>query len=345
MRGSFFKGSQLIPKFEIKEMPKPFLGKYDLLIKNMSCGVCGTDIHIYHGEKGSAEVSPPIVLGHEFSGVVEGIGEKVTSLQIGDHVSIDPNSYCGLCDPCRTGKKQNCQNLFALGVNANGGFAEYAIVPETQCFKLHKDISFDVAAMAEPLACVLHGIDLAKIQSGQTVVVIGGGAIGLLMVQVAKLSGASTVILSEPISMRRELGASLGANFVIDPVKEDIQDKMVEFTGKEHADIVIECVGKKDAAKQALDIAGFGATILFFSVPSVDATIDLSLFDIFNKELKIIGSKINPDTHQRAINLINSGKLEIGELITHTFGLEQLEDAIDKQMDSDSIKVIVRPQE
>ncbi len=345
MKGSFFKGSQLIPKFEIREMIMPELGEHDVLIKNMACGVCGTDIHIYHGEKGSADVSPPVVLGHEFSGIVEKTGDQVTTLQAGDHVTLDPNRYCGLCCPCRIGKKQNCENLFALGVNANGGFAEYAVVPEAQCFRLNDEIDFDVAAMAEPLACVIHGIDQAEIRPGQTVVVIGGGAIGLLMVQMAKLSGASTVILSEPILIRRQIGVSVGADFTIDPVQENIQEKMIEYTGKQDADVVIECVGKPIAVEQALQFAGFGATVLLFSVPSVDATMVLPLFDIFSKELKIIGSRINPDTHQRAVNLINSGKLEIKKLITHTFGLEQLDEAIHKQMGSDSIKVIVHPQE
>lgn len=345
MRGTFFLGADKDPKFIVREMIMQELSTKDVLVKNMACGICGTDVHIYHGESGSAEVTAPVVLGHEFSGVVEKVGSEVTVVQVGDHVTLDPNSYCGTCRPCRMGKKQNCEHLFALGVNTNGGFAEYVVSPETQCFKIQDDVDFDVAAMAEPLACVIHGIDQARICPGQTVAVIGGGTIGLLMVQMAKISGASTVVLSEPIEKRRCIGEDVGADFTIDPLHEDVNEKMWEYTGRPDADVVIECVGKTFAVEQALRFGGLGATIVLFSVPAPDATVVLPLFDVFKKELKIVGSMINPDTHQRAVNLINSGKLEIKRLITHTFGLNQLDEAIQMQMSSDSIKVVIHPQE
>lgn len=345
MKGAFFLGTDKTPEFEVREVPIPELEAYQVLIKNMSCGICGTDVHIYHGEAGSAEVTPPVILGHEFSGIVEKVGSKVTAVQPGDHVTVDPNMYCKTCRPCRMGRKQNCEHLFALGVNTNGGFAEYTVSPEEQCFKVNDNIDFDVAAMAEPLACVIHGIDQISIQTGQTVAVIGGGMIGLLMVQMAKLSGAATVILSEPIEMRRQIGIEIGADFTIDPIHEDVSDMMMKYTGRPGADVVIECVGKTFAVEQALQAADLGATILLFSVPAPEATLSLSLFDVFKKELKIVGSMINPDTHQRAVNLINSGRLEIKKLITHEFGLNRLEEAIHTQMSNDSIKVVVHPQE
>lgn len=343
MKGAFFLGAQHAPKFEIRDMEMEKLGNHDVLIKNKACGICGTDIHIYHGEKGSADVIPPVVLGHEFSGVVDRIGANVTTVRVGDRVTVDPNVYCGRCHFCRIGKKQNCEHLLAFGVNMNGGFAEYAIVSEAQCLRVNGDIDFDVAAMAEPLACVIHGIDQAKILPGHTVAVIGGGAIGLLMVQMAKLAGASTVILSEPVLARRQLGESVGADFTIDAFNEDISEKIKEYIGRNGVDVVIECVGKPAAVKQALQIAGLGATVVLFGVPSVEDTVSVSLFDIFSKELKIVGSRINPDTHQRAVDMINSNRLEIKKLITHSFGLGQLDEAIFKQMSSDSIKVVVHP--
>ena len=195
MRGTFFLGAEKEVKFEVRDMDFPeVLGPHQVLIKNMACGVCGTDVHIYHGEKGSADVLPPVVLGHEYAGIVQAVGDGVTGLKPGDHVAMDPNMYCGLCRPCRMGRKQNCENLFALGVNVNGGFAEYSLCPEAQCYRIREDVPFDVAAMAEPLACVVHGIDQADIRPGQTVLVIGGGTIGLLMVQMAKLSGVFWLI-------------------------------------------------------------------------------------------------------------------------------------------------------
>ena len=345
MKGSFFLGAREPQKFEVREMNFPELGPYDVFVENKACGVCGTDVHIYHGEAGSAAVVPPVVLGHEFSGIVRKTGSKVTKVKVGDHVTMDPNMYCGQCLPCRMGRKQNCENLQALGVNRNGGFAEYCLTPEAQCFTLDPKLDFDVGAMTEPLACVIHGIDNAHIQPGQNVLVIGGGTIGLLMVQMARLSGASTILLSEPVEMRRKLGLEVGADFVIDPINESVPERIKELTGREGADVVIECVGKPFAVEQAFSAAGFSANIVLFSVPAPDSTVPLPLFDVYKKELHICGSMINPDTHQRAVNLLNSGRLEIKKLITHTFDIDHLEDAIKMQMSAESIKVIVHPTE
>lgn len=343
MKGSFFLGADASPKFEVRDMNIGELGDEEVLVRSKTCGICGTDVHIYKGEPGSADAVPPVVLGHEFAGVVEKVGVKVTKVKAGDHVTLDPNIYCGTCMPCRMGHKQNCEHLFALGVNTNGGFAEYAVCPQSQCFRVDKDVDFDVAAMAEPLACVIHGIDLAGIKPGQNVCVIGGGTIGLLMVQMARLSGAGSVILSEPVEIRRQIGLEVGADAAIDPIHEDLQGRIKEILGEGIVDVVIECAGNPITAKQALEVAGLGATILFFSVPGVGSTVQLPLFDVFKKELKIVGSIINPDTHQRAVNLINAGRLEIKKLITHSYDLEHLEDGIKMQMSSESIKVVVHP--
>ncbi|MCI8515442.1 MAG: zinc-dependent alcohol dehydrogenase family protein [Hungatella sp.] len=343
MRGSFFVGADHSPKFEVREMTFGPLGPRDVLVNNKACGICGTDVHIYHGEKGSAAVIPPVVLGHEFAGVVVEVGAEVTSVKPGDHVALDPNMYCGQCMPCRMGRKQECEHLYALGVNVNGGFAEYAVCPETQCFKVRDDISFDEAAMAEPLACVVHGIDQAQIQPGQVVLVIGGGTIGLMMVQMARLCGASVVILSEPVEMRRRIGVEVGADAVIDPIHENVPERIREICGRDGADVVIECVGRPFAVEQAFGAAGFAATILLFSVPSVEASVPLPLFDVYKKELRIVGSMINPDTHQRAVNLINSGRIELKKLITHVYDLDHLDEGIHMQMSAESIKVVVHP--
>lgn len=343
MQASFFLGAQSTPKFEVRTLSLAEPGAEEVLVQVKSCGVCGTDVHIYHGEAGSAAVVPPVVLGHEFSGVITKVGSRVTTLRPGDHVAVDPNAYCGLCRPCRMGKKQNCEHLYALGVNANGGFAEYALCPAKQCFRVNDTVPFDVAAMAEPLACVLHGLARANIQLGQTVLVIGGGTIGLLMVQLAKRSGAAAVILSEPVAMRRELALQLGADGVIDPGSEPLDARLNALLHAPGADVVIECVGSPIAAQQAIASAGPGGTVLLFSVPAPQVSIPLPLFDVYKKELRILGSIINPDTQQQAVNLINTGALELLPLITHTFGLSQLDEAIQTQLSSASIKVMVHP--
>jgi len=341
MRGSFFLGASSDPKFEVREMEFGSPEAHEVLVRNMACGVCGTDVHIYNGEKGSADVTPPVVLGHEFSGIVEAVGSEVEGIRPGDHVAMDPNIYCGKCRPCRMGKKQNCEHLFALGVNVNGGFAEYCMCPDTQVFKMADDLSFEEAAMAEPLACVVHGIDQANIQTGQSVLVIGGGTIGLLMVQMARLSGAGMVLLSEPVEIRRQIGMEVGADGTIDPISENVPEKIKALTGNDGVDVVIECVGKPFAVDQAFSAAGRGATILLFSVPGLGSKAELPLFEMYSKELKVIASLINPDTHQRAVNLLNSHRLEIKKLITHRYDIDHLEDAILAQMGKESVKVMV----
>lgn len=340
MVGSYFLGNKT---FAVRDLKIGSPDRGEVLVKVMACGVCGTDVHIFHGEKGSADVRPPVVLGHEFAGIIEQVGEGVDSLKIGDHVAIDPNIYCGSCHFCRIGKKQFCENLQAIGVNRDGGFAEYCLLPAAQCFLLKADLPFEHGAMAEPLACCIHGIDRAQIRHGDTVCVIGGGAIGLLMVQLARLAGAASVILSEPVEMRRQIGLAVGASCAVDPINENLIARIRDITGTEGVDVVIECVGRLAVTRQAFDAAKRGATVLLFSVPQPDAIFGLDLMEVFQKELSIRGSFINPDTHLRAVQLINSGKILLDPIITHRFPLDQVEAAIGMQMSNESLKVLVTP--
>ena len=339
MKASYFLGKG---SFEVRQAPELHPGPGEVVIKNMVCGVCGTDVHIFHGEPGSADVNPPVVLGHEYSGEVVEVGEGVTALKPGDHVTVDPNIYCGECVYCRNGKKQLCETMQAVGVTRDGGFGEYSLVPAAQAFKLGDSVPYEAGAMAEPVACCLHGIDLAGIKAGDRVCIVGGGAIGLIMLQLAKLSGASTLVLSEPNEKRRQVALSLGADAAIDPTAPDAGSAYEAALG-DGADVVIECVGNNAAVKSAFQLAKKGATIVLFSVPKVEATFDLPLFDVYKKELTIKGSFVNPDTHERAVRLINSGKLDFTSIITHRFNLDQLPEAIAMQMSSESIKVVVCP--
>lgn len=340
MKASRFLGNKT---FAVTDLPTPHAGPGELVLRNQVCGVCGTDVHIYHGEPGSADVNPPVVLGHEYSGEVVEVGKGVTGFAVGDHVTVDPNIYCGHCAYCQNGKKQLCPSMEAIGVTRDGGFAQYSRIPASQAFKLEPTVPWEAAAMAEPLACCLHGIDLAGIQVGDKVCVVGGGAIGLLMVQLAKLSGASQIVLSEPNEKRRQVGLQVGANTALDPTRPDAQEAFAQVLDG-GANVVIECVGNVPAVKSAFQFAGKGATVLLFSVPKVDATFDLPLFDVYKKELTIKGSFVNPDTHARAVALINSGKVDFDPIITHRFTLDQLPEAIAMQMSDASIKVVVEAQ-
>lgn len=342
MKGCYFLGNGT---FEVRPMPEHALGEEEVLIENRAAGICGTDVHIQQGEKGSAEVIPPVILGHEYSGIVRAVGSKVTTVRPGDCVTVDPNIYCGKCRPCRNGQKQFCENLFAIGVNRNGGFAEYSYVPQSQVFPMNPSIGFEAMAMAEPLACCIHGIEQVRLQSGDTVLVIGGGAIGLLMVQLALLRGASRVVLSEPIAQRRNIGLQLGACGAIDPNTGDLPAQLRQITGRVDADVIIECVGHTRATAQAVSLAARGARILLFSVPNPDATYALPVMDVFQKELHLMGSFINPNSHQQAVDLLSAGRIRTDILISHRFGLNEVDKAIAMQMSSESLKVLVLPQQ
>lgn len=340
MIGAYFLGNQTI---ETRPLVLPETGKGQVLVRVAACGVCGTDVHIYHGGKGSADVTPPLILGHEFSGFVEKLGSGVDGLQVGQLVTVDPNIYCGKCRPCRQGKKQMCHHMRAVGVNMDGGFADYCLVPYSQCVPVPRDIDPELAAMAEPLACCLHGIDRAGIRPGENVLVIGGGTIGQIMLQLARIAGAAKVILSEPVETRRKLALDLGADAAIDPIREHLNTRLQEILGCEGADVVIECVGNPLTSAQAIDAAARCGRVMLFGVPNPEAMLQTAMYPIFQKELTIMGSFVNPDTHSRAVALLASGQLNLKPLITHRFPVSGLEEAIRMQTSDTSIKVLVKP--
>ena len=342
MKAAVFLGKESI---ETREIDVPTLTENEILIKVMACGICGTDVHIFHGSPGATEATVPVVLGHEFSGEVVECAPGTSRIKVGDKVTVDPNMYCGNCDHCLNGKKNYCPSMSAVGVNQNGGFEAYCAVPESQAILLSPDVDYEEAAMAEPVACCLRGIDNIGITQGDTVCIVGGGAIGQIMAQLARISGAAKVIVSEPVEMRRDLAVSLGADAAIDPMAGDLKEQLQAAIGKDYADVIIECVGRPVAVGQAVHIAGKGSKILLFSVPNPTDTFELPLIDIFQKELTIKGSFVNPDTQYRAAKLISEKRLNLKPLITHRYPTEQLEEAIKKQMANDSVKVVVLPQQ
>lgn len=338
MKSAVFYGKHDI-KIEDRELRE--INENELLVKVKACGICGTDIHIFNGEEGSATVTPPIILGHEYSGEVVKVGKNVENIKNGDKVVIDPNIYCGECDYCRSGKKQLCNNLTALGVNIDGGFSEYCIVPKGQAY-LFNNISFEEAAMVEPTACCLHGINNIEIKPGDKVLVLGAGAIGLIMLQLAKISGASVVGVSEPIEKRRETALELGADCTLNPMVDSFKEDLKKYFG-EGPDVIIECIGNKYVIESAIDIARKGAKILLFGVSSPNTKVEISPLEIFKKELTIKGSFINPDTHLDALNLIVSGKINVEKIITHKYELGKIHEALEMQNSAESVKVLVTP--
>ena len=320
MRSAVFYGKHQI---KVQESPMPAVGPRDVLIQVKACGICGTDVHIFEGDQGAAEVTPPTILGHEFSGVVTGIGGSVTNCAVGDRVCIDPNCTCGACTPCRSGVAHYCEHMIGYGTTVNGGFAEYCAVNERQVYKLGANTTFAMGAMTEPTACCLHGIDLCGIRPGHQVVVIGGGMIGLLMLQLAKLAGAAKIALLEPVESKREVAKTLGADVCIDPLHEDVKAAL-HAAGLTWVNTVIECVGRTSTIEQAIDIAGPKAVVMMFGLTKPDDTIAVKPFEIFKKELELKSSYINPYTQKRALDLIDSGRLDVQSMVCDTCGLDKL---------------------
>lgn len=308
---------------DVKEQKTPEAGTGEVLIRVRSCGICGTDQHIYHGHPGSAEVHPPIVLGHELSGEVVAVGQGVSSLKEGDRVSVDPNIYCGSCEYCRSGRLHLCDWLQAVGVTRDGGMAECCLVPAENCYIIPDAMSYEEAALLEPLGCVLHGFRKLDIRPQHQVLIIGGGFIGQIFLQLVRECGVSRITVSEPASYKHETLRGLGADAVVSPLDPDTADVLASSS-----DIVIECVGRPDSVQTAVRAARKGGQVLLFGVAAPDAEAAIRPFDIFSKELRIMGSFINPFTHTDAIQLVSRGKVRLAPLISHRFTLEQLPDAM-----------------
>ena len=340
MKSAVFYGKHDL-RVEEHEMPK--VGPKDVLIQVKACGVCGTDVHIYEGDKGAAEVTPPTILGHEFSGVIAEVGSEVTNYKAGDRVCIDPNCYCGACEPCRNVVVHYCEHMIGYGTTVNGGFAEYCAVNERQVYKLGDNTSFEQGAMTEPVACCLHGMDMCEIRPGHQVVVIGGGMIGLLMLQLSRLAGAAKVALLEPVESKREVGKKLGADICIDPIHEDVKARLKE-EGMTWVNTVIECVGRPSTIEQAIDIAGNKAVVMMFGLTKPDETISVKPFEIFRKELVLKASYINPYTQKRALDLIDSGRLDVSSMVYEVADLDELADILSNPELRAKGKYIISPE-
>jgi len=337
MRALVYNGPKSI---RVEDVAVPAVGETDVLIRVKYCGVCGTDIHIYNGEGGAFAVEPPLIMGHEFSGIVEKTGSKVKKVKPGDLVTIDPNDMCGECYYCKNGMEQFCQNVTGYGTTVNGGFAQYCVVSEKQVFRFKEGMDALTAAMAEPVSCCIHGIDLCNIKLGDEVLIIGGGPIGLIILQLAKMAGASKVILSEPVAEKRELAMKLGADLAINPLEEDVPE--ILKANCKNINVVIECVGNPRTIDNAIQWAGNGATVMMYGLTGPDAEIAVKPDVVFKKELKLTASFINPYTFERTISILESGKVNVRDLITDIVGLEDSVKVFEDEKYRRSGKVVIQ---
>lgn len=330
MLAALYKGNKDIA---VSDYPLRPLEKNELLLKVAYSGVCGTDRHIYEGK---APSSIPVILGHEYSGTVISKGSIDADFSVGDKVAVNPNIHCGYCHYCKSGKINFCENHQALGVTVNGGFAEYSIVPVSQAYKLPDDFDLSAAAFAEPLSCCLRGMHHADIKPGNSVVIIGGGSIGLLMLQLVRISGAAKIILIEPERFKRDIGISMGADYAFDPSDKDLSEELNKAI-KYPSDVIIECVGKKETVELAVQLAAKGTRIVIFGLAPSDHDIKFNLQYLFKNEILILNSLLNPFTFGQAVDLLVSGKIDVCRLITDKIELKNIQSIFDNRTNS-SIK-------
>ncbi len=300
---------------DVAEWDDPTPGPDDAVITVAACGVCGTDRHIADG---TYPATYPNVLGHEIAGTVAAIGDTVTSVKVGDRVAVDPNIACLECEPCRRGDVHLCERLSAIGVTRAGGMAPLVLVPQAQLYKVPDGLSLADAAFAEPLSCVIHGLQRTKIPQGGAVAILGAGSIGLLTQQAVREAGAGPIIVSEPVAVRRDLAEALGADEVYTP------DMIEHESHTDGYDLVIDCSGSPSAVTTAIRLARRGADILLFGVAPVGAKVSIEPYELYRKELRLVASNINPHTMAEAVELLAQGKVNVGSIVSQRVSLDEL---------------------
>jgi L-iditol 2-dehydrogenase len=314
------------------EVAVPEPGPGELVVRVEAAGICGTDRHLYRGEFPCA---PPVTLGHEFSGIVVGRGAGVTIAE-GARVACDPNDWCGDCDACRRGRVNLCTKNVATGIHRDGGLAGFAVFPARKAVVLPDGLDPRFGAFCEPLACTLHGLDIGAPLAGERVLVLGGGVIGLLALQLARLSGAEAMLLTRHPA-KRALATALGATATAATPAEALA------AWPDGADLTIECAGVAETVTEAGRLTRAGGRIVVLGVLAKGETVAIEPFDLLFREVQLHFAFINPFTQSRAAALIASGRIAVEPLISREIPLEAAAEAIARQPRPGEVKVLVRP--
>src|SRR5579859_4189887 len=257
------------PGAEIREVKVPAFGRSDVLVKVKVASICGTDLHIYEWDRWAQNrIHPPLIPGHEFCGEVAAFGDEVTSVKEGDFVSAEMHVACGKCLQCRTGEAHICQNVKIIGVDADGAFAEYVVIPESNIWKLDPSIPLDYASILDPLGNAVHTVLAGEI-AAKSVAVIGCGPIGLFSIAVARAVGAAQVFALEVNEHRRRLAKAMKADYVCNPIKDNVKQFVLERTNGTGIDVVLEMSGHPDGIKTGFDILRLGGRVSLLGIPSV----------------------------------------------------------------------------
>lgn len=336
-----------IGQIEVRDLEMPAVGDDEALIKVDSCAVCGSDIRTFR--HGNSRVVPPQILGHEIAGQVVRAGRNVTKVKEGDRVAVGADVPCGECVYCESGMGNNCLENYAMGYQFAGGFAEYCLLNGTvmkygPVHLIPENISYEEAALAEPLACVINGLERAGVRPGDTAVIIGAGPIGCMMIPLARLWGAVKVILVDSDQSRIAQAEHFGADEYIWSGDGSPVGKVMELTGGRGADVVFTANSSAASHLEAIDMAGHRARVNLFGGLAQGETIMIEPNKIHYKEMILTGSHgSTPRQHRMALEFIKEGKIDMKKYISHRFPLGKINDAFHAAETREGLRVIVRP--
>ena len=325
---------------EFRQVPTPAPGPGQVLVKIHRIGVCGSDIHVYHGKH--PFTSYPVTQGHEVSGSIEALGEGVTGLSVGQKVTIEPQVTCGTCYPCTHGKYNLCESLKVMGFQTTGTASEYFAVDAGKITPLPDTMSYDEGAMIEPLAVAVHAVRRAGDVTGQDICVLGAGPIGILTAQAAKAMEARRVMITDISDTRLQKAAQCGADKTVNTKKEDFATAFVAYFGPDKADVIYDCAGNDITMGQAIANARKGSTIILVAVYAGMAHVDLAVLNDHELDLNTTMMYRHED-YVTAIELVEQGKVALAPLMSCHFAFEQYGDAyryIDENRES-TMKVLI----
>ena len=329
------------PGLTVTTVPKPSPGPGEVLIAVRHAGVCGTDLHIADWDPwAQGRIKSPLVIGHEFAGEIEALGEGVTGLRQGQLVTAEGHLVCGHCLQCRTGNGHICKNTRIIGVDRNGAFAEYIVMPTTNVLTL-SGIPTEVGAIMDPMGNAFHTVLTAEIP-GSTVFIVGCGPIGCFAVGIARAAGATKVIASDVNPKRLALAATMGAHVTINAAQDDVVKTVLAETGGEGADVVCEMSGVPSALHQAFAAVRMGGRVQLLGIPKGDVPIDFANEIIFKgiTIYGVIGRKMYETWHQMR-RFLTGGQFDPRPVITHKFPLAKIDDALAAIRSGDAGKVIL----
>jgi L-iditol 2-dehydrogenase len=345
MRAFTFQGPG---KAELTEVPDPKPGPGEVVIEVESVTVCGTDLRIMRGDKKGS--SPGLVLGHEIAGRIAELGEGVEGYEVGQLCGVSPTFACGVCRYCQDGLANLCGNAGVVGNNFDGALADFMLIPERgvrsrRLVPAPEGLPPEHLSLAEPLSCCLNGLDQYRVEIGDVVLILGAGPIGLFHLQLARIAGARTVIVSDPSTSRREAAAELGAAVTVDPLSEDLAAVVADATGGFGADVAVICIGRPELVNDALTLVRKRGRVSIFAGLSGKGWAEIEANLIHYKELTLVGaSNSGLADYERAVALLASGRIDAARMVTHRFPLDQTAAAIEFVTSGDGIKIAVLPQ-